>query len=90
MRLGRVIGSIWATQKDPSVEGVRMVLVQPLRADGADAGRRTTALDTCDAGPGDTVMFVTSAEAAIPFQPGQPLTASDATVVGVVDSVDLG
>lgn len=90
MRLGRVIGSIWATQKDPSLEARRMVLVQPLRADGSEAGRPTTALDTCDAGPGDTVLYVTSAEAALPFKATHDLTASDATVVGVVDAVSLG
>lgn len=90
MRLGRVIGSIWATQKDPSLEARRMVLVQPLRADGTEAGRPTTALDTCDAGPGDTVLYVTSSEAALPFKATHDLTASDATVVGVVDSVGLG
>ena len=88
MRLGRVIGSIWATQKDPSLAGRRMLLVQPLRADGSDAGRPTTALDTCDAGPGDTVLYVTSSEAALPFKATHDLTASDATVVGVVDTVD--
>ena len=90
MRLGRVIGSIWATRKDPSVHARRMLLVQPVRADGSDAGRPTTALDTCDAGPGDTVLYVTSAEAALPFVDVQPLTASDATIVGVVDTVTEG
>ena len=90
MRLGRVIGSIWATVKDPSLEARRMLLVQPLRADGSDVGRPTTALDTCDAGPGDTVLYVTSSEAALPFVDVQALTAADATIVGVVDAVTLG
>ena len=90
MRLGRVIGNVWATQKDPSLTGRRMLLVQPLSADGDDAGRPTTALDTCDAGPGETVLYVTSAEAALPFRATHELTASDATVVGVVDSVSVG
>ena len=66
MRLGRVIGSIWATQKDPSLASRRMVLVQPLRADGSPS------------------------EAALPFVDVQPLTATDATIVGVVDEVTLG
>lgn len=90
MNFGRVIGSVWATQKDPSLEGKRMLLVQPLRADGTDRGRPLAALDTADAGPGDRVLYVTSAEAALPFRPPQTLTASDATIVGVVDRVDLG
>ena len=37
--------------------------------------------------PGDTVIFVTSAEAAVPFRPPNDLTATDATIVGVVDEV---
>lgn len=85
MNLGRVIGSVWATRKDPSLEGRRMLLVLPLRADGSPAGRPTAALDTCDAGPGDRVLYVTSAEAALPFVADGPLTATDATIVGVVD-----
>ena len=90
MRLGRVIGAVWATQKHASVHARRMVLVQPLRANGADAGRPTAALDTCDAGPGDVVLYVTSSEAAIPFRPPNDVTATDATVVGVVDAVSRG
>lgn len=89
MNLGRVIGSIWATRKDASINGKRMLLVQPLAADGQKKGRPLAALDTCDAGSGDRVMYVTSAEAAIPFKPSQELTASDATIVGVVDEEGL-
>ena len=88
MTLGQVIGNVWATRKDGSLQGKRMLLVQPLRADGAARGRPTAALDTCDAGPGDRVLFVTSAEAARPFAPAQRLTAADATVVAVIDRVD--
>ena len=90
MTIGHVIGSIWATRKDASVEGKRMLLVQPLRADGSPKGRPTAALDTCDAGPGDRVLFVTSAEASLPFVATQPLTAADATIVAVIDRVDTG
>ena len=70
--------------------GKRMLLVQPLRADGSERGRPTAALDTCDAGPGDRVLFVTSAEAALPFRPANRLTAADATIVAVVDRLDVG
>ena len=86
MRLGRVIGNVWATRKDASLEGKRMLIVQPLRADGSDAGTPEAALDTVDAGPGDRVLYVTSAEAALPFRPPNDLTATDATIVGVVDA----
>jgi len=85
VRLGRVIGSVWATQKDPSLEGKRMLLVQPVHANGSDAGSPEAALDTVDAGVGDRVLYVTSAEAALPFNPPNELTATDATIVGIVD-----
>lgn len=88
MNLGHVIGSVWATRKDPSLEGKRMLLVQPLNFDGSLRGGPIAALDTVDAGVGDTVIFVTSVEAALPFRPAQDLVATDATVVGVVDRVD--
>lgn len=90
MNLGRVIGNVWATQKDATVAGKRMLLVQPIRADGSDAGRPMASLDTCGAGPGETVMYVTSAEAALPFATEQPLTAADATIVGIVEHIALG
>lgn len=85
MTLARVIGCVWATVKDESLHGQKMLIVQPIGADGADHGQPTTALDTCDAGTGDRVLVVTSAEAALPFVDRHPLTATDATVVGVLD-----
>ena len=86
MTLGRVIGSVWATHRDASVEGKRMLLVQPLRADGTDAGRPFASLDTVGAGPGDRVLVVTSTEAGLPFRPPLDLVATDATIVGIVDA----
>ncbi len=89
MNLGRVIGTVWATQKDATLAGKRMLLVQPIRADGSDAGRPMATLDTCGAGPGERVLYVTSAEAALPFASEQPLTAADATIIGIVEQVTV-
>ena len=83
MRLGRVIGCLWATRHDASVDGLRMLVVQPVRADGTDAGRPFASLDTVGAGVGETVLVATSTEAGFPF--GRPVVATDATVVGIVD-----
>ena len=86
MNLGRVIGNIWATRKYPTLEGRRMLIVQPLTFIGEEAGAPIIALDTVDAGEGDVVMYSTASEAAIPFRPG--LTPTDATIVGVVERID--
>lgn len=86
MKLGQVIGNIWATKKLPRLKGRRLLLVQPLRFVGTPDGTPMVALDTVDAGVGDVVMYATSAEAAVPFRPG--LTPTDATIVGIVESID--
>ena len=86
MNLGKVTGNVWATRKDGSLEGQRLLFVQPKSFSGAEVGGRIVALDTVDAGVGDTVMYVSSTEATVPFKP--QLTPTDATIVGVVDRVD--
>ena len=88
MNLGRVIGSVWATQKHEAFEGRRLLVVQPMTFAGADVGGPIVSLDTVDAGPGDVVIYSTSSEAAIPFRPAVPLTPTDATIVGVVEQVE--
>lgn len=86
MNAGRVTGRVWATRKDASLEGRRLLLVQPLNFRGAVVGSELVALDRVDAGVGDRVIYVSSSEAAIPFRPG--LTATDATIVGILERVD--
>ncbi len=85
MNIGRVIGNLWATRKVAAFEGRRLLLVQPLTFSGDVQGRPLVALDSVDAGEHDVVIYVTSREAAIPFD---RMTPSDATIVGVVDRVD--
>ena len=45
MLIGRVIGDVVATQKAPSHEGRKLLLVQPLNLDGSDRGDPAIALD---------------------------------------------
>jgi ethanolamine utilization protein EutN len=87
MNLGRVIGKLWATRKVDALEGRRLLIVQPLAFTGTPRGTPLIALDTVDAGEHDLVVYVTSAEAAVPFRPA--LTPTDATIVGIVERVDL-
>src|SRR5690625_6331269 len=80
MNLARVIGSMWATQKDPGLHGKRMMVLQPMRFDRTDRGRPIIALDTMDAGPGDTVIYATSSEAAIPDRKSTRLNSSHVAI----------
>ncbi len=86
MNLGRVIGKVWATRKYDTLEGRRLLVVQPLTFEGEARGTPIVALDTVDAGEHDRVLYVTSAEAAVPFRPA--LTPTDATIVGIAERID--
>jgi ethanolamine utilization protein EutN len=87
MFLGRVVGSLWATVKDPQMEGLRLLVVQPITPALEDAGKRLVCTDCTGAGAGEIVYWVRSKEASFPFLPQEPPT--DATVVGIVDSIHL-
>ncbi len=91
MYIGKVIGTVWATQKHQALVGEKLQLLQPLGADGSAIGRPLIAIDTIGAGIGETVMYVTSSEAAIPIKVRKNLTLvpTDATIVGIIDSINI-
>jgi microcompartment protein CcmK/EutM len=88
MILARVVGNIVATQKDERYEGSRILIVQPIDLDGTDDGAELLALDSVDAGVGDTVVVVREGWSASTASTGQPGAAIDTAIVGVVDSVE--
>jgi len=87
MQLARVIGDIVASQKDENLSSLKLLVLQPLAADGSDSGRTLVAVDAIGAGVGETVFFVRGKEASFPFFPTEVPT--DAGVVGIVDHWDL-
>jgi ethanolamine utilization protein EutN len=76
MLIGRIIGNVAATQKAPSHEGRRILVIQPLN------------LDAVDAGIGERVLLTTEGFSAMTAA-GRPNSSIDAAVIGVIDSVDL-
>jgi ethanolamine utilization protein EutN len=89
MVLARVIGNVVATQKNDRYEGSRILVVQPLALDGTDQGEQLLALDSVDAGVGDTVVVVREGWSASTASTGRPGAAIDSAIIGVVDSIDL-
>lgn len=86
MQLGEVIGRVVATRKDPSLHGVRLLVIQPMTHSRQPSGRPIVAIDTVSAGDGETIYWVSSREApnALPGKYG-PI---DAAIVGIADTVD--
>ncbi len=87
MQLARVIGDIVVTRKDDNLSGMKLMVLQPIGADGASVGRTLVAVDAVGAGVGETVFFVRGKEASFPFYPTEVPT--DAGIVGIVDHWDL-
>ncbi len=87
MFLGRVIGCVWATAKNPQLEGLRFLLVQPLTPELKNTGKRLLCTDSTGAGAGELVYWVRGREASMPFLPRQ--VPADATIVGIVDEVQV-
>ena len=87
MFLGRVIGKVWATMKDPSLETQRVLVVQPVDEWGTPSGRQLLCTDAVGAGAGELIYWCRGREASFPFLPAEVPT--DATVVGIVDEVNV-
>jgi ethanolamine utilization protein EutN len=87
MYLGRVVGCVWSTVKNRSLEGMRMLVVQPVTPELQNTGRRIICTDWTGAGAGEIIYWVRGREASMPFLPAEPPT--DTTIVGIVDSIHL-
>jgi len=87
MQLAKVIGDIVVTRKDDNLTGIKLMVLQPIAADGSIAGRTLVAVDAVGAGVGETVFFVRGKEASFPFHPTEVPT--DAGIVGIVDHYDV-
>jgi ethanolamine utilization protein EutN len=88
MLIARVIGDVVATQKDPSHNARKILLVQPQNLDGSDRGEAVLALDAVDAGIGERVLLSTEGFSAMTAV-GRPNSPIDTAVIGVIDEVSL-
>ena len=89
MILARVVGNVVATQKNERYASARVMLCQPVTPSGEETGATLLALDSVDAGIGDTVLIVQEGWGASTAATGEQGAAIDSAIVGVVDRVDL-
>ena len=87
MQIGKVIGTVVATQKNRKLEGAKLLLVQPLTLENEPRGAAVLAIDSVGAGVGEKVLLVIEGKAA-----GDALrrkaAAVDAAIIGIVDTVE--
>lgn len=87
MILGRIVGTVVATRKDPRLEGHKLLVVKPVTPEGKDEAGYVIAVDTVSAGSRETVIVVSGSSARM--AEGCKDKPVDASIVGIVDSVHL-
>jgi len=86
MHLARVIGTLVATEKYQGLEGVPLLIIQPLDRTSQPRGAPVVAADSTGmAGPGELVAYVASREAALAL--AITFVPIDHAIVGIVDDV---
>jgi len=88
MLVGKVVGHVWATVKDPSLEGLRFLVVQPFTLSGEPTAETLVAVDPLGAGVGERVLVVFGRAARHAIGRGQDI-GFQAAVAGIVDRMAL-
>ena len=85
MIIGKVLGNVWATKKDPKLGGYKLLVVRT--AGGAEGAETIVAVDTIGAGLGEDVLVAKGSVARNSLEVGDgPI---DAVVVGIIDSLEV-
>jgi ethanolamine utilization protein EutN len=85
--LAKVVGTVVATRKDPRLVSSKLLLARPMDPRGKAEGGYLVAVDTVDAGVGDTVLIVSGSSARMAS--GLKDCPVDAAIVGVIDTIEL-
>ncbi len=84
MMLAKVIGPVVCTVKYPTLDGRKLLLLQPVNKDGIPRGKPLVGIDAVGAGEGETVYWCRGREAALAFDHE---VVSDCSIVGIVDEI---
>ncbi|HSS40676.1 MAG TPA: EutN/CcmL family microcompartment protein [Polyangia bacterium] len=88
MILGRVVGQVWATRRDPRLARTKLLVVRPHGIyEPALGTRHLVATDEVHAGIGDEVVVCLGKPARLSL--GSNDTPVDAAILGVVDRIEL-
>ena len=87
MILAKIVGTVVATCKDERLVSSKLLLARPVDPKGKEERRYLVAIDTVDAGVGDTVLIVSGSSARMAT--GLKDSPIDASIVGIVDTVEV-
>ena len=88
MNVGRVIGTVVASRKDPKLEGLKMLLVQQTDITGGTKGAQVVAIDSVGAGVGELVLYCSGSSARqTDVTQNRPV---DTVIMAIVDEIEAG
>jgi ethanolamine utilization protein EutN len=87
MIIAKVVGTVVATRKDERLVSNKLLVVRPIDPAGKPEGNHLVAVDTVDAGVGETVLIVSGSSARMAS--GMKDCPVDAAIVGVIDTIDV-
>ena len=87
MLLAKIVGTVVATRKDPRLVGHKLLMARSVDPRGKAEGSYLVAIDTVDAGVGETVLIVSGSSARMAS--GLKDSPVDAAIVGIVDAVEM-
>ena len=87
MILAKVVGTVVATRKDDRLVSNKLLIARPVNPHGEAEGSYLVAVDTVDAGFGETVLIVSGSSARMAS--GLKDCPVDAAIVGIVDTIQV-
>jgi microcompartment protein CcmK/EutM len=88
MLLGRVVGTLVASRKEPSLEGLKLLVLRQLDMDGKDTSGYRVAVDAVGAGLGEVVLYATGSSARMTKVTDK--RPCDGVIMAIVDTLEIG
>ena len=87
MLLAEVIGTVVSSQKEPSMDGLRFMLLQPVDVDRKPSAAHLVAVDAVGSGPGEYVLYATGSSARQTRMTDK--RPCDAVIMAIVDNWEV-
>jgi microcompartment protein CcmK/EutM len=82
-----VVGTLVATRKEPSLDGLKFLILKQLNVDGEETGGYRVAADAVGAGIGEVVLYATGSSARQTVMTDK--RPCDGVIMAIVDTLEV-
>jgi microcompartment protein CcmK/EutM len=87
MQLCKVVGTVVASRKEPTLDGLKLMLVRPVDPEGRETGAFVVSADAVGAGPGELVLIAAGSSARqTAVTANRPV---DSVIMAIVDTWEV-